>query len=143
MRRRAILGLLLAALPIPALAEEDAAALALAREYVAQHRGTLPDLQQLALTAVGGGDDAEGLRLEAAMRTELETAEPKYRESVAHILASGLSVAALQRALVDGSIRAAIAASPNARRLSSDLNRLTVVTVATVGERVLGATARK
>jgi hypothetical protein len=137
LRRRILPALFSALLPLAAHAQENAATLALAREYVALHRGTLPDLQQLATAAVGGGDDAEGLRLEAALRAELETAEPRYREAVAQILASGLDATALRRALADGSIRAVITASPNARRLSSDLNRLTVETVATVSERVL------
>jgi len=138
MRRRAIPILLLAALPLgPASAQGNAETLTLAREYVERHRGTLPDLEQLTLAAVGGGEDPEGLRLEAAMRAELEAAEPKYREAMARLLATGLDLTTLQHALADGSIRARIAASPNARRLSSDLNRLTLETVSGISERVL------
>jgi 2-hydroxychromene-2-carboxylate isomerase len=137
MRRRLLPALLLAALPLPAAAQATPEGLALARDYVAQHRGTLPDLRGLVLGAAGDGSGTEAAALRAAIDAELTTAEPAYREAMAAALAEGLSQEALRSALADGSIRAAIRASPNAARLIGTLNRLTFEAVTGMAERAL------
>ena len=135
MLRRALPALLAAALPFGAArAQEDG--LALAREYVARHRATLPDLRSLALGASTGGD-ALSPPVRDAVDAELATAEPAYREALAGTLAEGLSVETLRAAVADGSIRTAIAASPNPTRLVGTLNRLTFEAVTGMAERAM------
>ncbi|MBP0494082.1 hypothetical protein [Roseomonas indoligenes] len=133
MRRRR-LALLLATLPLTAAGPAE---LDLARDYVVRYRATLPDLRRLALGAAAGGNVPGSAEVQAAIDADLTTAEPAYREAMALALAEGLPPDALRRALADGSIRAEIAASPDAIRLSSTLNRLTFEAVAGMAERAM------
>ena len=131
---------LLAAIPLSdAWAQEGA--LALARDYVARHRGTLPDLRGLVLGATAG-DGTASREIGAAVDAELARAEPDYREALARALAEGLGPPALRAALADGSIRSAIEASPNAARLAGTLNRLTFEAATGAAERVMRHTCR-
>lgn len=138
MRRRP-LALLLTSFALPALAQDGPGALDLARDYVARHRATLPDLRALALGAAGSGSGSESAALQAAVDAELATAEPAYREALARALAEGLPPEALRRALADGSIRAEIQASPQAARLIGTLNRATFEAATGMAERALRA----
>ncbi|WP_458095873.1 hypothetical protein [Roseomonas sp. WA12] len=143
MLRRAFPALLAAALPFAAARAQEAAVaedrLALAREYVARHRATLPDLRNLALGATAGGD-AASQPIRDAVDAELVTAEPAYREALAGALAEGLSAETLRAALADGSIRTALGASPNPARLVGTLNRLTFEAVTGMAERAMSRT---
>ena len=139
MLRRAFPALLAAALPFAVRGQEAVVPedrLALAREYVARHRATLPDLRTLALGATAGGD-AVSQPIRDAVDAELMTAEPAYREALAGALAEGLSAETLRAALADGSIRDALGASQNPSRLVGTLNRLTFEAVTGMAERAM------